>query len=121
MGQSKIVYTEWAVANIFKDGTIELHKDLQLPQYHELKRKILQHEREHDFKKGFWHNMKVDFFHFVGFGGLFKFMLGRPKTWVQALPIYWVPSKGLVYDKNMLLFYAIIAFGILAVIKLLGG
>lgn len=121
MTEPNIVYTEWAVANVFKDGTIELHKDLALPEYQTLRRKILNHELDHDFKKGFWHNFKVDFFHMVGFGGLLQFMFKRPKTWVQILPIYYTKERGIVYDKNQILFYTIIGLGILAAIKLLSG
>jgi len=114
-----IVYTEWAVANVFKDGTIELHQDLQLPEYLELREKIIEHERGHDFKKGFFHNLYIDFFAYVGASGILKFMFQRPKTWIQLLPIYYSHRRGIVYDKIMLFFYIAIFLGLFVFIKLM--
>lgn len=120
--ENKIVYTDWAVANVFKDGTIEMHKDLALPQYDFLREKILDHEKAHDFEKGLVHNLKVDFFHYgFSFFELFKFMAKRPKTWIQILPIYFTKTKGIIYDKNMLIFYSIIILAVFVLIKTLGG
>ncbi len=116
----KIIHTDWGVANVFRDGTIELHKDLNLPEYALLKEKILNHEMDHDFKKGFWYNFKIDFFHTVGSSGLLSFMMTRPKTWIQILPLYWTKRRGFIYDKNILFFWAVIVLGIFAMIKL-GG
>lgn len=120
MTQEKIIYTGWAVSNVFKDGTIEMHKDLQKPKWKPLHDKILNHERNHDFNKGFWYNTKVDFFNFIGLGELLQFMASRPKTWIQLLPVYYTKSKGVIYDKSMLLFYSIIAAEIIIIIKLMG-
>jgi len=119
--KQKIIYTEWAVANVFKDGVIELHKDLKLHKYRKLKKKILYHEMSHNFEKGFLYNFGIDFFDFVAADGLLQFMFKRPKTWIQMLPIYWIKSRGLIYDKNLILFYSIIAASILIIIKLFGG
>lgn len=119
--EQKIIYTNWAVANVFKDGLIELHKDLQLPEYRNLKREILDHEREHDFDKGFLYNLKVDFLNSVRAKGILQFMLRRPKTWIQLFPVYWTKSRGLIYDKSMMLLYLILAAGIFTIIKFIGG
>lgn len=118
--KEKIVYTEWGLANVFKDGTIELHKDLQNPKWKKLREKILHHERDHDFNKGFIHNLYVDVFNFVGAYGLLQFMLKRPKTWIQMLPIYWTNSRGIVYDKNLMFFYTLI-IGLIFILIKLGG
>lgn len=119
--KEKVIYVDWGVANRFEDGTIELHKDLQLPEYYFLKEQILCHERAHDHSKGFWHNVKVDMFGFVGSKGLLEFMSTRPKTWVQILPLYWTKARGFIFDLNIMISYAIIAAGIWALIKLIGG
>lgn len=36
--KQKIIYTDWAVGNVYKDGTIELHKDLNLPEWKKYKK-----------------------------------------------------------------------------------
>jgi len=116
MTEQKIIYTDWGVANVFSDGTIELHKDLQLPEYELLRAKILDHELDHDYKKGFWHNLKVDLFHTVGIFGLLNFMIRRPKTWLQFSPISWSKTRGIVYDVNLFISWFIILFGVIAMI-----
>jgi len=117
----KIIYTDRAIANHFSDGTIEMHKDLKLPEWKNLHDKILNHEKDHDFSKGWWHNVKVDFFGFVGAGGLLQFMLPRPKTWIQLLPFYYTKKRGIIFDKNLLLFYSIIASAVILAIKFFMG
>lgn len=119
MEEQKINYTEWAVANTFKDGTIEIHKDLDLPKYKELKEKILRHELDHNFKKGFIYNLGVDLVPRVPTFQLLRFMITRPKTWIQLLPIYWQKEKGLVYDRSIIFYWTIIILFILISIKLL--
>lgn len=119
--ERKVIYIDWALANVFSDGTIELHKDLQKPEYKELHEAILDHEQQHDYSKGFKHNFLVDFFHTVGSGGLLSFMMSRPKTWIQFLPLYYRRDRGFIYDVNMTISYGIIFIGILALIKIMGG
>lgn len=118
--KEKIVYVSWGVANVFRDGIIEIHKDLRKNEWNHLKEKILKHEKKHDFKKGFFYNFIVDFFSFVCIMGLLKFMIMRPSTWIQFSPFYFHPQRGFVYDKNLFLFYLFVVFVIFIIIKL-GG
>ena len=102
----KIKYVEWGLANNF--GThIELHKDLKkFPRLHYA---ILQHELAHTKKTFTWHDFFLDFFPNprMDYSELRKFMLKRPKTWIQLLPIYYQKGKGIVWDLNMIIIYII--------------
>lgn len=99
----KLKFVEWGVANRF-GNTIEIHKDLK--KYPRLYKPILQHELKHtdkyslqDFKADFLDRVNLNRWEF------YKFMLKRPKTWIQFLPFYYQPSKGFVYDINKIFFY----------------
>jgi hypothetical protein len=123
--ESKIILTEYNVANTFPDGTIELHKDLMLPKYEKLKNAILRHELSHDFNKGFLSNLQVDMVPRVSSWEIWKFMIPRPKTWIQILPFYYTKERGIVYDLNQMFFWSIIiifvAMLIFLSIKFIGG
>ena len=117
---SKVEYVEDGVANVFDDGIIEMHKDLQLPQNKKLHDDILAHELEHDHKKGFVHNFKVDLFNKASTVEILKFMAFRPSTWVQIAPFYWSRRhKQLIYDLNLIIFWGIIAFAIILVANII--
>jgi hypothetical protein len=104
MARLNVKYVDWGVANNF--GThIELHKDLiNYPKIHDA---LLAHEKQHtkaifskqDFMLDMIRNPDLDY------SSLWKFMLTRPKTLVQLIPIYWQPGRGFVYDINMLIIY----------------
>ena len=42
-----------------------------------------------------------------------KFMIKRPKTWIQILPIYYQEEKGLIIDYNGLIVWFMIIIGII--------
>jgi len=120
---NEVIYTDWGVANTYSDGTIELHKDLQLPKYTALREAILKHEQAHSFDKGFWYNVKVELTETVGTFSLLRFMVSRPKTWRQVLPLYWTKKRGIVYDTSLIFFWASLAlsFSLFMIIKSIGG
>ena len=106
----KIKLVEWGIANRY-NSTIEVHKDL--PKYPRLFKPIMLHEISHTSKPGFsWKDFYIDFSgkHTQNINRLelYKFMLNRPKTWIQFLPFYYQPSKGFVYDLNKMIFWVII-------------
>jgi hypothetical protein len=103
----KINFTSWAVANNF-GSFIEINKDLL--QYPQLLAPILQHELSHSDKSWSFHDFKVDFFESTSIKRLelLKFMLKRPRTWIQLLPFYWTPSKGFIVDINKTIIYSIL-------------
>lgn len=117
----EIIYVRRGVANVFGDQ-IELHEDLNLPQFKELKRKILQHELDHDQGKGFIHNLGVDMVPRIPTLKLLKFIIIRPSTWTQVLPFYWHPErKKIIYDKTIMFFWFCIICFLLIIIQLKGG
>lgn len=101
----KIRLVEWGLANRM-GNVIEIHKDL--PKSPKLLKPILAHEIAHTSISGFtWKDFKVDFLERQNINRLelYKFMLKRPKTWIQFLPFYYQPSKGFVYDVNKTLMW----------------
>lgn len=101
-----IEWVEWGVANNFTE-IIEIHKDLL--DHEDLLLPILKHEIQHFSTEGLAGDVWLDL---VGSGTyrwkLFKFMMLRPKTWIQLLPFYYSPKwKQIIYDKSVMLFWAI--------------
>lgn len=97
---------DWGLANNF--GThIELHRDL--PHHPDLAIPILRHEYEHTDKAFSWKDFTLDLRRNKGINyiKLYSFMIRRPKTWVQFLPVYYMKDKGLVYDLNLLIIYGL--------------
>lgn len=103
-GPIEIREVEWGLANHF-GNYIEVHKDLK--KYRVLYNYVIGHELKHSPQdwsmKDFLHdaesipwNVKLQ---------LYKFMLKRPKTWIQILPIYYQKSKGIVIDWSMVVGY----------------
>ena len=98
-----IIETEIGLANNY--GThIEIHKDLK--DYPDLYFPILKHELEHtqeawslkDFEHDFGSVPKLNYFK------LAKFMIKRPKTLYQFIPIWYTKEKGLVIDLSTIIF-----------------
>lgn len=100
----KLEYSRWGLANRFGD-TIVLHQDLRgYPGLHD---SILRHERGHT--QAIFHNLKHDYLDIIDsplklMFFKMKFMLVRPKTWTQVLPVY-VYKKRPYIDLSMLLVY----------------
>lgn len=104
----KIKLVDWGVANRFGD-VIEIHKDLI--KFPSLFSPILEHELSHTNEKGYkFDDFKADFFpqQNIKRRELWKFMLKRPKTWIQILPFYYQPSKGFVYDVSKIILWLIL-------------
>ena len=96
-------FVDWGIANNFGEY-IEIHKDL--PKHPELYRPILNHELSHTDDKGFsWEDLKLDVKRIpnLNYWNLIKFMISRPKTWIQFLPVYYQRGKGIVYDLNQMI------------------
>jgi len=108
----KIVETEWGIANRFPNGVIEIHKDLK--SFPALHKAILKHERSHTNKEFSWHDFMLDL---KGSGNrkeLFKFIIRRPKTWIQFLPIYYQKGKGFVFDYNLMIIWGLMLLLVVA-------
>ena len=109
----KIKLVDIGIANRF-ENTIEIHKDLINDV--ELFAEVLEHELNHDnsllsfsdFIHEFKFGRKNNFFKW------WKFMLLRPRTWIQRLPTYYDRNHGIVYDVNLIIIYLaiFIIFGI---------
>lgn len=105
-GRIDIRYVDWGVANNF-GNYIEVHKDLL--KYPKLLRPILEHELKHTNKVFSFHDLKHDLTPSgAKWGTLFKFMIARPKTWIQVLPFYWQKGKGFIWDLNLIIVYAVV-------------
>lgn len=102
MNDPEIRFVDWGVANNFNDY-IEIHKEL--PNYPDLYEPILNHEKKHSRKPFSLYDLVHDFKRTKGVNRfkLWKFMIKRPKTWVQILPFYYRKDKGFVYDINLAL------------------
>ena len=101
-------FVEWGVANNFGDY-IEIHKDL--PKFSHLYKPILKHELKHSDKTFSYHDLKMDVTPTgVSWIKLIGFMITRPKTWIQLLPIYWQRRKGWIMDINMIIIYIVTLF-----------
>lgn len=116
-----IIYVDWGLANNF-GSFIELHKDLK--DYPDLHEKILKHELSHTNKTFSWTDFKLDFNLKEGLDfNLIKFILARPRTWIQFLPIYWQGGKGFVYDINCSIYWVlglmVVAFDVALIKSLL--
>ncbi len=103
---------EWGVANHFGDF-IEIHKDLK--KYPKLRIQILRHELQHTDKIFSLYDLKHDLKAKVDKKALYHFMIRRPKTWIQFLPLYYQKNKGWVWDLNLILGY------VLFIIIVVGG
>ena len=111
----KIIYVDYAVANSFNDR-IEINKDLL--KYPKLYNKILRHEQSHTNKIFSFTDLLIDFHNDIPSFQLLKFMVSRPKTWLQFFPII-KTKKGIFIDANLLLIYltAIFVFCVIVFFK----
>lgn len=114
VGDLPIEYNEWGVANYFGDR-IELHRDLCLPEWNELKSFCLEHEMLHHKQHlqqsvlaGLTGNIGAEFdalkFNIL----LLQFMYNRPKTWTQLLPFNYDKKRNTLFvDWTHLLLYTL--------------
>ena len=95
----KIKWVDFGIANNFGD-VIEVHKDLK--KYQNLLKPILRHEFAHSGKYMSWYDLRLDLIpdRDLNIIDLVAFMIPRPRTWTQFLPIYYQKSRGVVYDIN---------------------
>lgn len=103
----EIKLVEQGLANRYSD-CIEIHKDL--PNYPELYNPILEHELTHTDKKFSFKDLRLDITKTPGinYKELYKFMLKRPSTWVQWLPLWKHKERGFVFDLNLTIIYSAI-------------
>jgi len=99
----EIKLVDYGVANNFGD-CIEINKELK--QFPKLYKSILTHELEHTQKPFSLFDLKIDIKNKISTIELIKFMITRPKTWTQALPIY-IKNRKLIYDFNLIILYLI--------------
>jgi len=102
----KVIHIDQGVANRI-GSDIEIHQDLI--NHPRLYSAILNHELDHTDKSFSWHDFKIDLFRKPGLSyfQLAKFMITRPNTWVQLVPIYYHKTRGWVFDLNLLVIYSI--------------
>lgn len=90
----KVKYVRFGTGNLIGD-TIYLHRDLK--DFPALHFRIESHELRHYYTDEGWSldvKQKPDF-------RLLRFMLKRPSTWVQWLPVWWYDGK-IIYSKYLL-------------------
>ena len=83
----EIIDVEWGMANRFKDGTIEVNKNLK--ENPKLYRAIMKHELGHDDTLFNWEDLKHDLVSDTKISQweVLRFMIRHPKSLTQLLPI----------------------------------
>jgi len=105
----EIKFVDWGLANNFGE-VIELHRDLESSI---LLAPILEHELKHTNQEELLQKLLHDLVPSKTDVKYFRlkvamFMLYRPKTWIQILPVYFHKGKGLVYDTSWIFFWMVI-------------
>lgn len=101
----KIKYVSYGLANNF-EGHIELHKDLLF--YKDLHDYILDHEKHHTSKLCSYKDLKNDLnINFKKVFKIFFFVLKRPSTWIDFIPLR-IQRKHLLIDFNMIFLYIVL-------------
>ena len=85
---------------------IEVHQDLF--SYPILLDKILSHELKHEPGKPTFKDLKLDLNDGIKKDGLMSFIIARPSTWIQIVPVWYNKDHGLVVDINMSIMWGII-------------
>lgn len=93
--QFSIEFVNHGIANRFSDNRIEVHSKLLRPQFKDLLREILNHEKIHQTGNYGLYDFKLDLRGFKNKELYRYFILTTPSSWLQFLPIY--PSKGKIY------------------------
>jgi len=104
--KKEVKLVNFGVANNYFD-CIEIHKDL--PKFPRLYVPILKHEFGHEGLTTMG-DLKHDLNKIPGlnYKEYYKFILTRPSTWVQYLPIWWHPKRGFVFDFQHIIIYTIL-------------
>lgn len=101
----KIKYVSYGLANNFGNH-IEIHKDLL--KFKDIYEHVLDHEKKHTNKifsvEDLKNDLTIDFFKTLK---LLKFVMVRPSTWIDFLPIQYRRKQGFFIDINMILLYSI--------------
>ena len=104
---------DYGIANNFGDY-IEINKELK--KFPKLYDAVLKHELKHTKKRFSLKDLSIDVVNNIDTKELIKFMIKRPKTWIQCLPFYWKNRK-LVYDLNLMIVYFIFIVAEISIIK----
>jgi hypothetical protein len=99
---------DWGVANRFKDGTIEVNKNLK--KYPKIYKETLRHELGHDDSTFSMKDFKHDLLEqnsLVKFG-VAGFMARHPKALTQLSPITYSKHRGWMLDINLSIFYGVL-------------
>lgn len=93
MSDPVVKYVDFGVAWRVED-IIYINKDMRLPEFQELHDAVLKHELGHEHSLGLWHDLK-DIFRLEKYG-LSYFVIGRPSTYWQFLPVTYDPESNTV-------------------------
>ena len=98
----EIRFVDYGIANNFGDY-IEINRELK--KFPELYKSVLEHELKHTKKPFSLADFLVDIKeNKIPTIQLLKFMVSRPETWIQFLPVY-IKNKKLIYDFNLIVLY----------------
>lgn len=103
---------EWGIANSYpKEDLIEIHSDLDKPEYEGLKRKILAHEMEHIKKKsqGFIAQRRVDFRTNLSFRDLLPFIKNHKKNFLQQYFPITYKDNTIFFEWSLIILYFVYA------------
>ena len=112
-------YVRWGLANRF-DDSIELNEALKgdMRLHDAILDHALGHQDNNTFKQDLVHDLTP--INTLSQKELLIFMLKKPRTLTQLLPIYWSPRrKKLIYDLNMVIIYSVVLGGLALLIFLL--
>ena len=102
----KVKYVNYGLANNFGDY-IEINKCfLKNKELHEY---VLEHEKGHTDKLFSIQDLKNDvFFDIRKVIKLIKFIIFKPSTWIDFMPIQIKKNRGIYFDLNMIILYIIL-------------
>lgn len=109
----EIKKVSWGVANSYpKEGTIEINENLFLPEFDSLRKRILEHEREHMQTKTWMGQREIDAKTELKFKDLFPFYKKFPKTFFQQhSPLIYSKEKNTLYFEWSLIILYIVTIG----------
>ena len=107
--QESITYVGWGIANII-NGRLYMHKKLKEPEYKDLKRKILEHEKGHNKcdRYTIW-DMIHDTKHTRIDLDLVYFIFSTPSALIQFSPIIY-HNRQIILDRQTIYLYSMIMF-----------
>lgn len=106
-----IYETDWGVANTYSDR-IEINYHLQ--EFPELRKKVIEHEREHASTLSWVKNRKIDMLTDLTFKDLLPFFRKYPKTFIQQYtPIHYSQiDKTIYFEWSLIILYSLIMGGL---------